>query len=128
MASAGYSGFHAGGPDQRAVCEYPLRLLAIVPGEYASKTLVIGEDSARCPMWSESVGEGEVCRIVYSIRASCGRRVEVARDIPRNHCRGHDARLPTLTGFWSGEDLQSGRRAPLPMTRHAVCLGRTAAR
>jgi 4-alpha-glucanotransferase len=91
--------------------QYPFEdLLAIVALESArSKTLVIGEDLGTVPDWvREQLAKARVLsyRVFYFERGGDG-VWKPPRDYPAQSlavATTHD--LPTLTGFWSGEDLQ----------------------
>ena len=91
--------------------QYPFEdLLAIVALESTrSKTLVIGEDLGTVPDWvREQLAKARVLsyRVFYFERGADG-AWKSPRDYPVQSlavATTHD--LPTLTGFWSGEDLQ----------------------
>ena len=91
--------------------QYPFEdLLAIVALESArSKTLVIGEDLGTVPDWvREQLAKARVLsyRVFYFERGG-NDAWKPPRDYPAQSlavATTHD--LPTLTGFWSGEDLQ----------------------
>ena len=91
--------------------QYPFEdLLAIVALESTrSKTLVIGEDLGTVPDWvREQLAKAKVLsyRVFYFERGGDG-AWKSPRDYPAQSvavATTHD--LPTLTGFWSGEDLQ----------------------
>jgi 4-alpha-glucanotransferase len=91
--------------------QYPFEdLLAIVALESVrSKTLVIGEDLGTVPDWvREQLAKARVLsyRVFYFEREWDG-AWKSPRDYPAQSlavATTHD--LPTLTGFWSGEDLQ----------------------
>jgi 4-alpha-glucanotransferase len=91
--------------------QYPFEdMLAIVALESTrSKTLVIGEDLGTVPDWvREQLAKARVLsyRVFYFERGGEG-AWKSPRDYPVQSlavATTHD--LPTLTGFWSGEDLQ----------------------
>jgi len=91
--------------------QYPFEdLLAIVALESVrSKTLVIGEDLGTVPDWvREQLAKARVLsyRVFYFERGADG-AMKSPGDYPAQSlavATTHD--LPTLTGFWSGEDLQ----------------------
>jgi 4-alpha-glucanotransferase len=91
--------------------QYPFEdLLAIVALESVrSKTLVIGEDLGTLPDWvREQMAKARVLsyRVFYFERGADG-AMKSPGDYPAQSlavATTHD--LPTLTGFWSGEDLQ----------------------
>ena len=91
--------------------QYPFEdLLAIVALESVrSKTLVIGEDLGTVPDWvREELAKARVLsyRVFYFERGPDG-AMKSPGDYPAQSmavATTHD--LPTLTGFWSGEDLQ----------------------
>jgi 4-alpha-glucanotransferase len=91
--------------------QYPFEdLLAIVALESTrSKTLVIGEDLGTVPDWvREQLAKARVLsyRVFYFERGGDG-AWKSPRDYPAQSlavATTHD--LPTLAGFWSGEDLQ----------------------
>jgi 4-alpha-glucanotransferase len=91
--------------------QYPFEdLLAIVALESTRyKTLVIGEDLGTVPDWvREQLARARVLsyRVFYFERGSDG-SIKPPGDYPVQSLAvvtTHD--LPTLTGFWSGEDLQ----------------------
>jgi 4-alpha-glucanotransferase len=91
--------------------QYPFEdLLAIVALESVrSKTLVIGEDLGTVPDWvREQLAKARVLsyRVFYFERSPDG-AMKSPGDYPAQSlavATTHD--LPTLTGFWSGEDLQ----------------------
>ena len=91
--------------------QYPFEdLLAILALESVrSKTLVIGEDLGTVPDWiREQLARARVLsyRVFYFERAADG-AMKSPGDYPTQSlavATTHD--LPTLTGFWSGEDLQ----------------------
>jgi 4-alpha-glucanotransferase len=91
--------------------QYPFEdLLAIVALESVrSKTLVIGEDLGTVPDWvREQLAKTRVLsyRVFYFERGADG-AMKSPGDYPAQSlavATTHD--LPTLTGFWSGEDLQ----------------------
>ena len=102
-------------PRGRPACEgtyvqYPFEdLLAILALESVrSKTLVIGEDLGTVPDWvREQLAKAKVLsyRVFYFERAADG-AMKSPGDYPAQSlavATTHD--LPTLTGFWSGEDL-----------------------
>jgi 4-alpha-glucanotransferase len=90
---------------------YPFEdLLAIVALESVrSKTLVIGEDLGTVPDWiREQLAKAKMLsyRVFYFERGADG-TMKSPGDYPAQSlavATTHD--LPTLTGFWSGEDLQ----------------------
>jgi 4-alpha-glucanotransferase len=90
---------------------YPFEdLLAIVALESVrSKTLVIGEDLGTVPDWlREQLAKARVLsyRVLYFERGADG-TMKSPGDYPAQSlavATTHD--LPTLTGFWSGEDLR----------------------
>jgi 4-alpha-glucanotransferase len=91
--------------------QYPFEdLLAIVALESVrSKTLVIGEDLGTVPDWvREQLAKARVLsyRVFYFERGADG-AMKSPGDYPAQSlavATTHD--LPTLTGFWSGEDIQ----------------------
>ncbi len=91
--------------------QYPFEdLLAIVALESVrSKTLVIGEDLGTVPDWvREQLAKARVLsyRVFYFERGADG-AMKPPGDYPAQSlavATTHD--LPTLSGFWSGEDLQ----------------------
>lgn len=91
--------------------QYPFEdLLAIVALESTrSKTLVIGEDLGTVPDWvREQLAQARVLsyRVFYFERGADG-TMKPPGDYPAQSlavATTHD--LPTLTGFWSGEDLR----------------------
>ena len=90
---------------------YPFEdLLAIVALESVrAKTLVIGEDLGTVPDWvREQLGKAKVLsyKVFYFERRDDG-SWKAPHDYPEQSLAvvtTHD--LPTLTGFWSGEDIQ----------------------
>ncbi|MEO6307246.1 MAG: 4-alpha-glucanotransferase [Nitrospiraceae bacterium] len=95
---------------QGTYVQYPFEdLLAIVALESVrSKTLVIGEDLGTVPDWvREQLAKARVLsyRVFYFERSTDG-AMKPPGDYPAQSlavATTHD--LPTLTGFWSGEDL-----------------------
>ena len=91
--------------------QYPFEdLLAIVALESVrSKTLVIGEDLGTVPDWvREQLAKAKILsyRVFYFERSTDG-EMNSPGDYPAQSlavATTHD--LPTLAGFWSGEDLQ----------------------
>ncbi len=98
-------------PSEGTYVHYPFEdLLAIIALESArSKTLVIGEDLGTVPDWvREHLTKARVLsyRVLYFERRGDG-VWKAPGEYPRQALAvvtTHD--LPTLTGFWSGEDLQ----------------------
>lgn len=98
-------------PSEGTYVHYPFEdLLAIIALESVrSKTLVIGEDLGTVPDWvREHLSKARVLsyRVFYFERRGDG-AWKLPNEYPQQAlavATTHD--LPTLTGFWSGEDLQ----------------------
>jgi 4-alpha-glucanotransferase len=98
-------------PSEGTYVHYPFEdLLAIIALESVrSKTLVIGEDLGTVPDWvREHLAKARVLsyRVFYFERRGDG-TWKLPNEYPQQAlavATTHD--LPTLTGFWSGEDLQ----------------------
>jgi 4-alpha-glucanotransferase len=91
--------------------QYPFEdLLAIVALESTrSKTLVIGEDLGTVPDWvREQLAKARVLsyRVFYFERGPDGAMKPPGDYPPQSLAVATTHDLPTLTGFWSGEDIQ----------------------
>lgn len=90
---------------------YPFEdMLAILSLESVrSKTLVIGEDLGTVPDWIRAqLAQARVLsyRVFYFERAADGAMKSPSDYPPQSLAVATTHDLPTLTGFWSGEDLQ----------------------